>query len=302
MTAMTSPSAIRPFAVAAAAVLAAVLLASCKFHIGGGGGASGTLTQDLGKELGDYLVVDLSSGALQSFVSLPDLATNQAYRTTSMVFKAVPAGSCVIGQAANTFGAQVDEVQQTVTFERFYIGVFEVTQGQWTLIAGASATPWTSALAQSVAGAGSIGAAKPAFALSRDAVAAGLATVQSRIPFPAAIPSGAQWEYACRAGSTTVFSWGDLGATPITTAGNYALVNETAQGQVGPNVVGSLAPNAFGLYDMLGNVAEWTSDGNGYIRGGSWRDSLAQARSANKMALDHTTAHVLAGVRLILAP
>jgi formylglycine-generating enzyme required for sulfatase activity len=116
------------------------------------------------------------------------------------------------------------------------------------------------------------------------------------------MPTGVQWEYACRAGSSTVFSWGDLGATPTTTASTYALVNETAQGQVGPDVVGSLAPNAFGLYDMLGNVWEWTTDGNGSIRGGSWRDSLAQARSANKVALDHTTAHVLVGVRLILTP
>jgi formylglycine-generating enzyme required for sulfatase activity len=247
-------------------------------------------------------VVDLNSGAVTPFVSIPDLTTNPVYRTTSMVFKAVPAGSCVIGSAPGTFGAQVDEVQQTVTFTRFYIGVFEVTQGQWTLIAGASSTPWTSALAQSVAGAGAISPTKPAFALSRDAVTAGLAAAQAHMTFPAAMPTGAQWEYACRAGSTTVFSWGDLGATPSATASTYALVNETAQGQLGPAVVGSLAPNAFGLYDMLGNVWEWTTDGNGYIRGGSWRDSLAQARSANKVALDQATAHVLVGVRLVLTP
>jgi formylglycine-generating enzyme required for sulfatase activity len=298
---MPSHASPRFAAATASVVVAALVLASCSFG-GGGGGGSGNLAVDLGKELGSYMVVDLSSGALQSYVSIPDLLTNPVYRTSKMVFRAVPAGSCVIGQAPSSFGAQVDEVQQSVTFQRFYIGVFEVTQGQWTLIAGASATPWTSALAQSVAGAGAIGATKPAFALSRDAVAAGLAAAQARMPFPAAMPSGAQWEYACRAGSSTVFSWGDLGATPITTAGSYALVNETAQGQTGPEVVGSLAPNAFGLYDMLGNVWEWTADGNGYIRGGSWRDSLAQARSANKVALDHATAHVLVGVRLILSP
>jgi formylglycine-generating enzyme required for sulfatase activity len=276
----------------------ALLLAVC----GGCTNSSSSLSQDLGIELGDYVVVDLNSGAVTPFVSIPDLTTNPVYRTTSMVFKAVPAGSCVIGSAPGTFGAQVDEVQQTVTFTRFYIGVFEVTQGQWTLIAGASSTPWTSVLAQSVAGAGAISPSKPAFALSRDAVTAGLAAAQARMHFPASMPTGAQWEYACRAGTTTVFSWGDLGATPSATASTYALVNETAQGQLGPAVVGSLAPNAFGLYDMLGNVWEWTTDGNGYIRGGSWRDSLAQARSANKVALDQATAHVLVGVRLVLTP
>jgi formylglycine-generating enzyme required for sulfatase activity len=262
--------------------------------------STGNLNLSLGLELGTYAVVNLTNGQMSSAVTIPDLLTNQAYRTTLMVFKAVPAGSCVIGQASGTFGAQVNEAPQTVSFERFYIGVFEVTQSQWTLIAGATSTPWTSALAQSVAGVGSIAPTKPAFALSRDAVVAGLAA--SHLALPLIMPTGAQWEYACRAGSTTVFSWGDLGTTPSATASNYALVNETSEGQSGPAQVGSLLPNAFGLYDMLGNVWEWTSDSNGIIRGGSWRDSLAMARSANKVALDRATAHVLVGVRLVLAP
>lgn len=280
--------------VAAAAVVLAVAIAGC--------GGTGNLDLALGLELGDYAVVDLSNGSVRAAVAIPDLLTNPAYKTTLMVFKAVPAGSCTIGQAPGSFGAQADEVQQTVSFDRFYIGVFEVTQGQWNLIAGAASTPWTTALAQSVAGPGAVAATKPAFALSRNAVTAAIAAAQARFAFPAAMPSGAQWEYACRAGTATVFSWGDLGATPSTTAGSYAVVNETGQGALGPQAVGSLAPNAFGLYDMLGNVWEWTRDGNGYIRGGSWRDSLAQARSANKVALDQATAHVLVGVRLILTP
>ncbi len=296
--AMSDSNPVRRTTMLAAWAIMALSLCGCP----GGGSSTGKLAEDLGIQLGDYAVVDLTTGTVHSAVSIPDLLTNPIYRTSQMVFKSVPAGSCVTGQAAGTFGAQVDEAPQAVTVERFYIGVFEVTQGQWTLIAGATSTPWTSALAQSVAGAGSINATKPAFALSRDAISAGLAAAQSHMAFPAALPSGAQWEYACRAGSGTVFSWGDLGVTPSQTASSYALVNETSQGQAGPQTVGSLLPNAFGLYDMLGNVWEWTADGNGSIRGGSWRDSLAQARSANKVALDQATAHVLVGVRLILAP
>jgi len=289
-----APSTIRCLLPAAVAL---AILASCN-------SSSSSLSQDLGADFGVYEVVNLADGSYQSYITIPDLLTNPAYRTTLMVFKAVPAGTCQRGQQVGTFGYQVNEPLGTITMSRFYIGVFEVTQAQWTLIAGASSTPWTSALAQTVAGAGAIAPTKPAFNLSRDAVSAGLGVAQARMAFPADMPTGDQWEYACRAGSTTVYYWGDLGATPTTTAATYALVNETAQGQLGPQEVGSLTPNAFSLYDMLGNVWEWTKDGSGtgYIRGGSWRDSLAQARSANIVGLDEATSHVLVGVRLVLTP
>jgi len=294
---MASPRIRTSLPVAATALLLA--LSACG---GGGGSNNGNLSQDAGKDLGTYEVVDLNTGTLQSQDSIPDLLTNPVYRTTSMVFRALPSGTAVSGQAAGTFGAQVDEAPDTITVTRFYIGVFDVTQQQWTLIAGAGSTPWTDPAALAVAGAGSVNPLKPAFGLSRDAVLSGLAAEQARVPFPATLPDDAQWEYACRAGATTVFSWGDLGATPAASAGPYALVQETSAGLLGPATVGSLAPNAFGLYDMLGNVWQWTSTGSGEIRGGSWRDSLAQARCANKVPLDHTISHVLVGVRLVLIP
>ncbi len=281
-----------------AACAAAAALASC----GMGGSGSGDLTQDVGTEVGDFEIVDLTNGSRQSAQSIPDLLTNPAYKSTLMVFRAVPAGSGPGGQAAGTFGAQVDEPPVTLTVGRFYIGVFDVTQAQWQQMAGASSQPWTDPGAQGVAGAASIHADKPAFNLSRDAVIAAIGSAQTRYSLPVSLPTGVQWEYACRAGAATVFFWGDLGTTPSASALPFALVNETSGGAQGPGVVGSLSPNAFGLYDMLGNVWQWTADGSGVIRGGSWRDSLAQARCANAMALDHTLAHVLVGVRLVLTP
>jgi formylglycine-generating enzyme required for sulfatase activity len=278
--------------------MGALGLASC----GGSGGSSNSLSQSAGVELSGYAVVDLNTGAVQSQDSIPDLLTNPAYRTNEMVFRAVPAGSCVRGQTANTFGAQVDETPGTITMSRFYIGVFDVTQGQWAAIAGSTNTPWSATAAQGIAGTNSSDPAKPVFNVSRDQVNTALSLAQGRLTFPVALPSSDQWEYACRAGTSTVFSWGDLDATPAATASTYAVVNETAQGQLGPQIVGSHTANAFGLYDMLGNVWQWTDFGTGEIRGGSWKDSLAQARCANKAALDHTVSHVLVGFRLVLTP
>jgi formylglycine-generating enzyme required for sulfatase activity len=295
MTMITSPT---------KCLICGLFLAIVLFALSACGGSSGSnsLSDSAGVELSNYAIVNLSTGAVVSQDSIPDLLTNPAYRTSEMVFRALPAGSCVRGQVANTFGAQVDETPGTITVGRFYIGVFTVTQGQWVLITNATNTPWTDPAAQGVAGSNSADPSKPAFNLSRDQVTTALAAAQSRFPFPASLPTSDQWEYACRAGTSTVFSWGDLDATPGATASNYAVVNESAKGQLGPQIVGSHAPNDFGLYDMLGNVWQWTDFGSGEIRGGSWRDSLAQARCANKVALDHATSHVLIGVRLVLSP
>jgi formylglycine-generating enzyme required for sulfatase activity len=76
------------------------------------------------------------------------------------------------------------------------------------------------------------------------------------------LPSEAEWEYACRAGTTTAFSFGDsLSSTQANFDGNYPYGN-ASKGEYKQKTVpvGSYQPNAFGLYDMHGNVWEWCED------------------------------------------
>jgi hypothetical protein len=95
------------------------------------------------------------------------------------------------------------------------------------------------------------------------------------------LPTEAEWEFACRAGTTTVFSYGDE-LTKLQ-------ANYNSDGPVAPSgryrtmAVGSYPANAWGLFDMHGNLREWCSgrSGRGHValRGGSWRHPAAQARS-----------------------
>jgi formylglycine-generating enzyme len=141
----------------------------------------------------------------------------------------------------------------------------------------------------------------------------------------AALPSEAQWEYACRAGTTTMFPWGDdpLAVVKYANMADQCSKRKWPQwrtvdvddGYVASSPVGSFQPNAWGLYDMIGNVWEWCNDwfGEDYyanslgldppgpeqgaqriVRGAAWDNWMANSRSAYRLRYrpDETAAYL----------
>jgi hypothetical protein len=261
---------------------ALVLLAAC-------GGGSGDLAGNVSLVQADWIVVDLASGEASGLSAAPNLA-DDAYRGQRLVFRALPAGSSASGSPPGTRWGQPDELVGSAGSGRIFLSVFEITRGQWRLLAGT--TPWS----QVPAGLrGADDDRLPVCGLSLDAANAGCATGTARMRGSFQLPSDAEWEYACRAGASTRFAWGET--TDAATVTLHAAVAETT---AAPSAVGGRLANAFGFHDMHGSIWELTSAG--HLRGGSWRDSLPMARSANFIAIDRTTPGALVGVRLVYKP
>jgi eukaryotic-like serine/threonine-protein kinase len=141
------------------------------------------------------------------------------------------------------------------------------------------------------------------------------------------LPSESQWEYACRSNTTTFFSYGDLISSDFVNYQSFTPFDKP-EGHKGINReqttdVGIFPPNAFGLYDMHGNVREWCLDeiasrytyegaptdgspffGNGIkiTRGGSWIDSFRYSHSAHRNFLGPQLRQDSIGFRIVLAP
>jgi formylglycine-generating enzyme required for sulfatase activity len=236
-------------------------------------------------------------------VSLPVELTN----SIGMKFVLIPPGEFMMGSPESEQGRELDETQHKVTLTKpFYIGMGEVTQEQGLIVVGTTPSQFK-------------GLQNPVEMLSWDEAMA-YCELLSALPEEEAagrvyrLPTEAEWEYACRAGTETDYGFGS-GAKDISF---FAWHDGNSDDKTHP--VGQGSPNSFGLYDINGNVWEWCADWYGtypegpvidpsgpnigldrVCRGGGWDSSLTEFRSASRDSDDPSGRNSSQGFRLVLS-
>lgn len=228
----------------------------------------------------------------------------------------IPAGHFRMGQQAGELDAYPNKEtpQHEVRISRgFWMGRTEVTQGQWRALMGTS--PWSGR--DRVV----MDDRRPAVFVSWEdarAFAERLAQVTGR---PFRLPTEAEWEYGCRAGTGTRFYWGNDLAYARVDAHAWWRGNALITSEKGARPVGLKPPNRWGLCDMSGNVSEWCHDwhwfyGDGpdldpvgpafaahrVLRGGSWLSTPGQCRSARRNHELPTANQSDIGFRVVCGP
>jgi formylglycine-generating enzyme required for sulfatase activity len=187
----------------------------------------------------------VTDATLRAAISFSGLAWRVRDTATQMEMLLVPAGTFTMGcTGSNGNGcSSIENPTHSVTLtQAFYIGRYEVTQGQWVAKMGSNPSIFQ--------GAGYPDAAnRPVERVSWNTIQGYLSATGMRLP------SEAEWEYACRAGTTTAFN---NGSSDDATVGTIAWYSSNSGGQT--HVVGGKAANALGLHDMSGNVYEWVND------------------------------------------
>ena len=168
------------------------------------------------------------------------------------------------------------EIQHQVTLTKgFYLGKYEVTQAQWERVMGSNPSRFkgTDRPVELVSWNDAVEFCKKLTEMEKQA---------GRVPEGMAyqLPTEAQWEYACRAGTTTEYSWGD---TIVKTNANYAGGAGVGMRLEETEPVGKYPANAWGFHDMHGNVYEWCADWSDKYPSGSVTDPEGPASGKSRV-------------------
>ncbi len=216
----------------------------------------------------------------------------------------IPAGNFTMG----TVGNECDQRPHRVTLtKRFYLGIYTVTNAQWKRVMGGVPSKWkgNDCPVEQVSWEDANEFCRQLSALPEEKKAGRMYR----------LPTEAEWEYACRAGTTTSYSFGDEESQLV----EYGWFDRNSGNKT--HAVGTKKPNAWGLFDMHGNVWEWCNDWYGgyprgavvdprgpswetsrVIRGGSWGHSSWSCKSAARGGSAPSNRFKSLGFRIALSP
>ena len=247
------------------------------------------------REKPKYIAIDLSGGTtathypIEYLDEIPGGSWSDEYKTSKLVLRHIPAGSFIMGGRATDYPGAVNTNLHMVTLTKdFYMGVFEVTQRQWELVMGNRPSAFSNETCY---------ATRPVEMVSYIDIRGGvkgvtwpngedvdedsfMGVLRRKVGLSAFdLPTEAQWEYACRAGTTTALNSGknisDISDTQLIQEANEVARYHFNSGAPSSNpvdfmfgeasdkgtaIVGEYLPNAWGLYDMHGNLYELCLD------------------------------------------
>ncbi len=259
-----------------------------------------------------YMIIDLSAGSnatqypITYLNEIPVGGWTDEYKTTKLVLRKIYAGSFVMGSPDDELGREaIEDYHKVILTEDYWMGVFEMTQRQYELVMGSnpstkqgSTRPVHNVSYNALRGSVS-GALWPAN--SEVDASSFMGRLRSKTGNIFDLPTEAQWEYACRAGTTTALNSGKNLTGGLVCSYLSEIACYSNHGYY-PQNVGSYLPNAWGLYDMHGNVGEqcldWFAENLGteeqinplgatsgttrVLRGGGWAFKAAYCRSASR--------------------